>query len=76
MTLGLIILNCVIAIFIPNIGAAMTLVGSSIDPIIGFIMPVVFYWPYMKDKPWYDKDKIFSTLTVIIITVASTLSLI
>lgn len=44
-TFILIGINLGIAISIPNIGAAMTLVGSTINPIIGFIMPVIFYWP-------------------------------
>ena len=48
-TFLLVTINCVLASFIPNIGDAMTLVGSTINPIIGFIMPVVFYWEFIKD---------------------------
>ena len=42
-TFILTIVNFGIAAVIPNIGAAMTLVGCTINPIIGFIMPVFFY---------------------------------
>jgi len=76
VTLVLVIVNCVMALFIPNIGAAMTLVGSSINPIIGFILPVVFYWKVIKDKPFCSPNKIFGVLTVVIITIVSVLSLI
>ena len=48
-TFVLVTVNCFLASFIPNIGDAMTLVGSTINPIIGFIMPVVFYWHFIKD---------------------------
>lgn len=48
-TFVLILINMGLAIAIPNIGAAMTLVGSTINPVIGFILPVIFYWPQIKD---------------------------
>lgn len=32
------------ALFINGIGDAMTLVGSTINPVIGFFMPVYFHW--------------------------------
>ena len=43
-TFVLVTVNCFLASFIPNIGDAMTIVGSTINPVIGFIMPVIFYW--------------------------------
>jgi len=76
VTLGLVVLNCVLALFIPNIGDAMTLVGSSINPLIGFIMPVIFYWKVIEDKPLLSVDKIVGIITVVVITVVSILSLI
>jgi len=75
VTLGLVIINCILALFISTIGDAMTLVGSSINPIIGFIMPIVFYWPYMKNQPWYSKDKLISGITFVVISCVSLMSL-
>jgi hypothetical protein len=37
------------AAVIPDVGKAMTLVGSTINPIMGFILPVIFYWNFIKD---------------------------
>lgn len=48
ITFLLITMNCCMALFVPDIGSAITLVGSTINPIIGFILPVVLYWPYIK----------------------------
>lgn len=45
VTLAVVLVNLTLAIVVPNIGSAMTLVGSTINPVIGFIMPVFFYWP-------------------------------
>ncbi len=75
-TIILVIKNCALGCVIPNIGSAMTLVGSSINPIIGFIIPVVFYWKIIKDKPWYHTEKVIGAIVVIVIIVVSVLSLI
>lgn len=73
-TFVLVAINMGIAILIPNIGDAMTLVGSTINPIIGFIMPVIFYWPQIKDEPWYGPEKMKAYLNCVVITVVSILS--
>ena len=60
-----------------NIGDAMALVGSTINPIIGFIMPVAFYWKVIQERNEKRTfDKIAMVLTVIIIVVASIASFI
>jgi len=73
-TLVLILINMGFAIAIPNIGDAMTLVGSTINPVIGFILPVIFYWPQIKDQPWYSVEKVKAYTNVVVITVASILA--
>ena len=76
VTFILVVVNCSLGCLIPSIGAAMTLVGSSINPVIGFIMPVIFYWSLSKDKPWYSSSKLIGAATVILITVVSIMSLV
>lgn len=76
VTFILICVNCILGIFIPNIGQAMILVGSSINPVIGFILPVVFYWSLIKDKPWYHTEKLLGLFVSVVIIVVSILSLI
>ena len=61
--------------FIPNIGQAMTLVGSTINPVIGFIIPVLFYQKLLKNKPWYHIDRLFSYFVILFVIVVSILSL-
>jgi len=75
VTFILVVINTVLALFIDTIGDAMTLVGSSINPIIGFILPIVFYWPFMKHKPWYSFDKVVSVFSAFVIISVSILSL-
>lgn len=71
----LVLIGCIFAAAIPDVGKAMTLVGSTINPVMGFILPVVFYWNFIKDQPWYGKEKLMAIANVIIIVVASILSL-
>jgi hypothetical protein len=72
----LVTFNGIISIFIKDIGSAMTLVGSSINPIVGFILPVIFYWKTIKNKSIYSFDKIQCIICTVIIIIASLLSLI
>jgi amino acid permease len=48
-TFILVLVSCFFAALIPDVGKAMTLVGSTINPIMGFILPVIFYWNFIKD---------------------------
>jgi amino acid permease len=76
ITFLLISLNCCMALFVPDIGSAITLVGSTINPIIGFILPVVLYWPYIKKQSIFTFEKIAAISTVVFMIVVSILSLI
>ena len=31
------------AVFIPNISSAMTVIGSTTNPLVGFCLPIIFY---------------------------------
>ena len=43
-TIGLIVFGYLLSMIIPNVKAVMTLVGSTTNPAIGFILPIIFYW--------------------------------
>mmetsp|Transcript_55640 Transcript_55640/g.76518 ORF Transcript_55640/g.76518 Transcript_55640/m.76518 type:complete len:94 (+) Transcript_55640:1302-1583(+) len=62
-----------LALFIPNIGAAMTIVGSTTNPTMGFILPVVFYFKCYPDLPLASPQKITGILVagcIVIISIA------
>jgi amino acid permease len=65
-----------LAMFIPNIGDAMTIVGSTTNPAVGFILPIVFYWRIMNDKPTCSFSKMIALLVAVVIIIVSILSLI
>jgi amino acid permease len=44
VTLGLVFTCFLLSILINKIGDAITLAGATINPVIGFIIPVIFYW--------------------------------
>ena len=41
-TLVLVAITCLFAVVIPNIGDAMTIVGATTNPIVGFTLPIYF----------------------------------
>jgi amino acid permease len=44
VTIIVLTVSMVPALFIDEVGNAMVLVGSTINPVIGFFMPVYFHW--------------------------------
>ena len=55
------------SVLIPDIEWAMTLVGSTIDPAIGFFVPIIFYWKSLEN----DNVSIcsFKKITALIVAV-------
>lgn len=65
-----------LAVFIPNIGDAMTIVGSTTNPALGFIVPMVFYWRVIKKDSCLGWRKVRLILTGLFIVAVSQLSII
>jgi amino acid permease len=75
VTLALVFICFLLSILIEKIGDAITLAGATINPVIGFIIPVIFYWKVNEDLPISSKEKILSLLSAVIIIVVSIMSL-
>lgn len=61
------------AVAIPGIGDAITILGCTTNPLIGFIFPVIFYLRIIKDAPFYKK--VLCWVTLVFITAVSITSL-
>lgn len=75
VTFGLVSLCYLLAVFIPNIGSAMTIAGSTTNPALGFLVPMIFYWKVIKKEPTYSWKRIRVLLTCAFIIVVSFMSL-
>jgi amino acid permease len=75
VTLALVFVCFLLSILINKIGDAITLAGATINPVIGFIIPVAFYWKVKQELPWTSKEKLTSLLVAIIIIVVSLMGL-
>lgn len=77
VTLGLVFTCYLLSIVIPSISAAMTLVGSTTNPAVGFILPIIFYWKSIEDEnvPICSGKKILALTVAIFIILISLLSL-
>lgn len=76
VTFALVTLSAAFALFIDSIGDAMTLIGNTINPIVGFILPIYFWLPFIEDQPWYSSEKLKCYITAIVVMAVSVLSLI
>ena len=75
LTFALVSLCYGLACFIPNISAAMTIAGSTTNPALGFIVPMIFYWKVIKKEPAFSWKRIRILLTCAFIICVSLLSL-
>ena len=64
------------ALLVSGVGQAMALVGASINPVIGFILPVIFYWKTIEKLPIMSTEKLLCIFTVIVISICSVLGLV
>lgn len=78
VTFGLVFACYLLSILIPSISDAMTLVGSTTNPAVGFILPIVFYWKTLSNEgvPLASCQKITALLVAMFIIVISILSLV
>jgi len=75
VTFGLVSLCYLLAVFIPNIGSAMTIAGSTTNPALGFLVPMIFYWKIIKKEPSFSWKRIRILLTCAFIIAVSFMSL-
>lgn len=75
VTLALVTIPYGLAFFLSSIGDAITIVGSTTNPIIGYIIPIMFYWKIIPDKSIWSKEKFVSLVVAILIIAVSVLDL-
>lgn len=76
VTLGICTLACLPAFLVSGVGDAMALVGASINPTIGFILPIIFYWKTIPKKAFLSTEKLTAFVVAVVITICSILGLI
>lgn len=75
VTLALVTVPYGLAFFLSSIGDAITIVGSTTNPIIGYIIPIMFYWKIHPDKSIWSKEKFVPLVVAILIFAVSVLDL-
>jgi len=77
-TVVMVVVCYLISMVIPNIKTVMTIVGSTTNPAVGFIMPIVFYWKSIEDEnlPLCSFKKITALAVAIFIITFSVLALV
>jgi amino acid permease len=73
-TFGLVVICCCFAIILPNIGDAMVIVGSTSNPVVGFVLPVA-YWLKVDKSPKYSFKRVFAVFVAVLTCIVSLCSL-
>ena len=55
VTFGMCFACYICAIIIPGIGDVITILGCTTSPLVGFVLPVVFYLKLIEDVPIWKK---------------------
>ena len=78
VTFTLVFVSYLLSIVIPSIRDAMSLVGSTTNPAVGFILPIVFYWKAIESDnvPICSIKKLVPLIVATFIICISCLSLI
>jgi amino acid permease len=72
VTIGMCLISFALAVAIPGIGDAITILGTTTNPMIGFILPIIFYLKIIDDVPQWKKIICwFTLLFVIAVSIAS-----
>lgn len=75
-TLFIVIVSWGIAVKIPTIGDAMTILGATTNSGIGFLLPIIFYLKIERENGGaWRKDKVLSYLVFFTICVCSVIEL-
>lgn len=66
VTLAMVVGCWFCACFVPSIGDAITLTGATTNPIVGFILPCMFYLRVFPESAWWKKAIAWVVLTIAI----------
>lgn len=73
-TIGLCIVACLAANAIPNIGDAMTVIGATSNPVVGFTLPIIF-WLKMDTRPKWHPSRILAHAVNVFVLLIGLLSI-
>jgi amino acid permease len=65
-----------IALLLNTLGDAITLVGSTTNPTICFVIPILFYWRLNPEVSVFSREKGFSLFVLILMISISIIDLI
>jgi amino acid permease len=69
------LVGCAFAIFIPNIGDAMTILGATTNTLIGFVMPIVYYLKIEKRRRKTSPNIMIGYIVLVIVCICSVIEI-
>jgi amino acid permease len=75
ITVALVSITFILSVALPNIKAAIALTGATINPLIGFIFPILFYLKLEKNLSIKSPQKLFALFILMFVVITSILAL-
>ena len=70
-TFGVVLVSFILALAIPNIGDAMTILGATTNSGIGFLLPIIFYLKSERKATSFSNRKIIAYIVFVCICISS-----
>ena len=64
---------CMLAMMISDVGDAMTLVGATFYPMIGFITPLIIFLKLQEKRPLMDREKLSTIIVMVTMIIITTM---
>ena len=74
MTLGLVLVNYLLAVTIPNVKDAIAIAGATVNPLIGFLLPIIFYLK-LDPSPLRSREKVKAMIMLVVTSLSSIVGL-
>ena len=72
----LMVLFCyILALTLPNIGSVIAVTGATVNPVIGYILPIVFYMK-IDPQPMLSMNKVVAKAALALVALVSFMGLI
>ena len=70
VTIGMIFFCYSLALLLPNVGSVIAVAGATVNPLIGYIFPILFYLK-LDPEPERSKNKIIAKIILLAVIIVS-----
>ena len=70
VSIGMIFLCYTLALLLPNVGSVIAVTGATVNPFVGYILPILFYLR-LDPEPERSRNKITAKIILLVVIIIS-----